>query len=203
MSINAQLTRIAAEKLRELPVVQAAPKWFAVYTKARHEKRLGQHFDERQIEFYLPVYRTIHRWKDGSRVQLELPLFPCYIFVRIDWSERLKVLQVPGVLSIIGMGREASPLPDFEIESLRSGLHLRAFEPHPYLIVGERVRIKAGPLAGMEGVLIRNKNKFRVVLTLSMIRQSVAVEVDGDQLELIGSHLRCAGTAGNRAMLTR
>jgi transcription antitermination factor NusG len=182
---------MGAVKQYELAVVQSAPKWFAVYTTARHEKRLGQRFAERQIEFYLPLYSAIHRWKDGSRAHLELPLFPCYIFVRIDWNERLKALQVPGVLSIIGNGREPSPLPDFEIESLRSGLHLRVFEPHPYLIAGERVRIKGGPLAGMEGVLVRKKNDFRVVLTLNMIKQSVAVEVDVDQLEPIG-HIRYA-----------
>ena len=90
---------------------------------------------------------------------------------------------MPGVLSIVGSGYEPTPLADFEIESLRSGLHLRKFEPHPYLVVGERVRIKAGPLEGMEGVLLRKKSNLRVVLTVASIKQSVAVEVDAGDVE--------------------
>jgi len=158
-------------------------RWFAVYTAPRHEKRLGEHFGARQIEYFLPLYRTLRRWKDGSRVTLELPLFPNYIFVRICRSQRVRVLEVPGVLWIAGCGREPAPLPDGEIEALRRGMVLSKINPHPYLVVGERVRINAGPLAGMEGVLIRKKNSFRVVLTISMIMQSIAVELDIDHLE--------------------
>jgi len=165
-------------------------RWFAVYTAPRHEKRLGEHFDVRQIEYFLPLYRTLRRWKDGSRVTLELPLFPNYIFVRICRSQRLRVLEVPGVLSIAGRGREPAALPDGEIEALRQGMVLSKIEPHPYLVVGERVRIKAGPLMGMEGVLIRKKNSFRVVLTVSMIMQSLAVELDIDDLEPVRPTLR-------------
>jgi transcription antitermination factor NusG len=160
-------------------------QWFAVYTIPRHEKRLAEHFDIRQIEFFLPLYRALRKWKDGSRVKLELPLFPNYIFVRISRRERVKVLEVPGVLSIIGRGREPIPLPDSEIEGLRRGLELTKIEPHPYLVVGEKVRINTGPLEGMEGVLIRKKNGFRVVLTISMIMKSVSVEVDVGDLEPI------------------
>ena len=158
-------------------------RWFAVYAIPRHEKRLAEHFGVRQIEYFLPLYRTLRRWKDGSRITLELPLFPSYIFVRISRRERARVLEVPGVLSIAGCGREPLPLPDGEIEALRQGIGLAHFEPHPYLVVGKRVRINAGPLAGMEGVLIRKKNGFRVVLSLSMIVRSIAVELDIDDLE--------------------
>ena len=158
-------------------------RWFAVYTIPRHEKRLAEHFGVRQIEYFLPLYRTLRRWKDGSRITLELPLFPNYIFVRISRRERVRVLEVPGVLSIAGCGREPVPLPDGEIEALRQGIGVAQLEPHPYLVVGERVRINAGPLAGMEGVLIRKKNSFRVVLTLSMIMQSIAVELDIEDIE--------------------
>lgn len=159
--------------------------WFAVYTTPRHEKRIASHFSDRQIEYYLPLYRSTRRWKNRTVADLELPLFPSYIFVRIGRCERVRVLEVPGVLSIVG-GREPAPLPEFEIESLRAGLHLRQSEPHPYLVIGERARIRVGPLAGMEGVLIRKKNNFRVVLTLDMIMQSVAVEVDACDLEAVG-----------------
>lgn len=97
--------------------------------------------------------------------------------------ERVRILEVPGVLSLVGFGRTLAPLPDFEIEALRAGLGRRKIEPHPYLVIGERVRIKAGPMAGMEGVLIRKKNNFRVVLALDVIMQCVAVEVDAADLE--------------------
>jgi transcription antitermination factor NusG len=114
---------------------------------------------------------------------VELPLFPNYVFVRIAARERVRVLQVPGVLSLVGFGRTLAALPDFEIEALRCGLGQRKIEPHPWLVIGERVRIKAGPMAGLEGVLVRKKNNFRVVLALDVILQCVAVEVDADDLE--------------------
>ena len=158
--------------------------WFAAYTNSHHEKRVASHFAERQIESFLPLYSTRHRWRNRCEMNLELPLFPNYVFVRIDPRERVRVLEVPGVVSLVGFGRTLAPLPDFEIEALRSGLGKRKIEPHPYLVIGERVRIKAGPMRGMEGVLVRKKNNFRVVLALDVIMQSVAVEVDADDLEL-------------------
>ena len=169
----------------------APPNWFAVYTVPRHEKRVAEYFELRQIESYLPLYRARRRWRDGSNPELELPLFPGYIFVRIGSYQRVRVLEVPGVLSIVSAGREPLPLPDFEIESLRSGLHLRNPEPHPYLVIGERVRIQAGALAGIEGVLVRKKNNLRVVLTLDHITQSIAVEVDADEVEAIPRRSSC------------
>src|SRR5258708_17736187 len=116
-------------------------------------------------------------------MNLELPLFPNYVFVRIDPRERVRVLEVPGVVSLVGFGRTLAPLSDFEIEALRTCVGQRKIEPHPYLVVGERVRIKAGPMTGMEGVLVRKKSNFRVVLALDVIMQCVAVEVDADDLE--------------------
>jgi transcription antitermination factor NusG len=166
--------------------------WFAVYTTPRHEKRIATYFTDREIDYYLPLYRSARRWKNRTVADVELPLFPSYIFVRIGRYERVRVLEVPGVLSIVG-GREPAPLPEFEIESLRAGLHLRQSEPHPYLVIGERARIRTGALAGMEGVLIRKKNNLRVVLTLDMIMQSVAVEVDADDLEAVGPRPQSVG----------
>jgi len=167
---------------------ESAPKWFAVYTGFRHEKRVAEHFSLRQIEFFLPLYRAQRKWKDGSRVNLELPLFPCYIFARIGRGERVRVLEVPGVQCVVGgTAREPAPLPDADINTLRSGLESRSAEPHPLLLVGQRARIRSGALAGMEGVVIRKKNGIRVVLTLDLIMQSIAVEVDGDDLEPQGA----------------
>jgi len=165
-----------------------ASRWFAVYTTCRHEKRVAQHFSERAIEHYLPLYRSERKWRDGSRVTLDLPLFPCYIFARISTSERVRVLSVPGALAVVGgTGREPAPLPDAAIDALRSGLEREQIEPHPLLVAGQRARIRSGTFAGMEGVVVRRKGSFRVVLTMELIMQSISVEVDWDDLDLLDS----------------
>ena len=164
------------------------PQWFAAYTSPRHEKRVEEHLSQRAIEHYLPLYRSQRKWNDGSRITLNLPLFPGYIFVFIRQSERVRVLEVPGVVAIVsGTGREPVPLPDAEINALRSGLNLRRAEPHPLLTVGQRARIRWGALAGMEGVVVRIKNSFRIVLTMQLIMRSIAVEVDERELEPLES----------------
>lgn len=160
-------------------------QWYAAYTTPRHEKHIAELLAERGIETFLPLYRTVRQWKKSSPTLLELPLFPCYLFVRIRRSARGAVLGMPGVLSIVGSPKEPWPLPHFEIEALRFGAQMGKLEPHPYLKVGERVRITAGPMAGVEGVLVRKKNDFRFVLTLDAIMRSVAVEVDASDLEPI------------------
>jgi len=158
-------------------------RWFAAYTNSRHEKCVAKHFDERQIESFLPLYQKLHHWTKRNSVRLDLPLFPNYVFVHIGPQQRTSVLAVPGVLGMVGRGNIASSLPDAEIEALRTGLQLRKFEPHHYLAAGERVRIKAGSMEGMEGILLRKKNELRVVLTLDLIQRSVAVEVDAQDVE--------------------
>ncbi len=164
-------------------------KWFAVYTTPRHEKRVAEHFAVREVEHFLPLYRAQHKWKNGCRVAVELPLFPNYIFVHISRRERVRVLESPGTLAIVSRAGQPLPLPECDIDTLRNGVHLRQTEPHPYLTVGTRARIVRGPLAGMEGVLLRKKSDLRVVLTLDQIRQSIAVEVDGDEVEPMGAPL--------------
>jgi transcription antitermination factor NusG len=164
------------------------PKWFAVYTSPRHEKRVAQYLEVREIEHYLPLYHPRHKWNSGSTVTLDLPLFPGYIFVHIDRTKRVKVLEVPGVLTFVGgTGGKPAALPDEEIDALRSGLSLRRAEPHPLLTVGQRARIRSGALAGMEGIVVRQKGSLRVVLTVDLIMQSVSVEVDGTELEALDS----------------
>jgi transcription antitermination factor NusG len=165
---------------------QPSPMWFAVYTSPRHEKRVSQYLCQRKIEHYLPLYQVHRKWSDGSLVTLALPLFPGYLFVRIDRSERIRVLEVPGVLNFVGgTGHQPAPLPEEEIDALRSGLPLRCAQPHPLLTVGKRARIRSGALTGMEGVVVRHKGGLRVVLTMDLIMQSVAVEVDATELEIV------------------
>ena len=184
------LEQAVAQKMQGLAAAQeSSANWFAAYTNSHHEKRVASHFGERQIESFLPLYLALHRWKNRCQVDLDLPLFPNYVFVHIDPRERVRVLEVPGVLSLVGFGRTLAPLSDFEIEALRSCAGRRKIEPHPYLVIGERVRIKAGPMTGMEGVLVRKKSNFRVVLALDVIMQCVAVEVDADDLEPAAKHV--------------
>jgi transcription antitermination factor NusG len=166
--------------------VPCMPQWFAAYTSPRHEKRVNQQLEMREIEHYLPLYRTQRKWRDGSRVTLDLPLFPGYIFVCIERAQRVRVLEVPGVLAIVGgTGGEPASLPASEIAALRSGLSERNAQPHPLLKVGQRARIRSGAFAGMEGVVVRMKYSYRVVLTLDSIMQSFVVEVDGEELEIL------------------
>jgi transcription antitermination factor NusG len=179
-----------------LPSEPQLPRWFALYTASRHEKRVAQHLSQREIEFYLPLYKSERKWSDGSRVTLDLPLFPGYLFIHIQRSERSRVLGVPGALAVVGgTGGEPAWLPDATIDALRSGLEARPARPHPLLTVGQRVRIRSGALAGFEGIVVRNKNSFRVVLTVEYIMQSYAVEVALEDLEpLTSGELLCAGS---------
>ena len=154
------------------------PRWYAAYTSANHEKRVALQLTERGLEHFLPLYSSVRRWKD-RRVQLELPLFPGYIFVRLALRERLRVLEIPGLSCLVGFGGLPAPLPDQEILTLRSGLseQLNA-SPHPLLTTGRRVRIIRGALAGMEGVLIRRKSGLRLVLSVELIMRSISVDID-------------------------
>ena len=152
--------------------------WYAAYTCAQHEKRVAAELGMREVEHFLPLYSSVRRWKD-RRVQLELPLFPGYVFVRLALRERLRVLQIPSVVRLVGFSGLPTALPDEEMEILRWGIcqSLRA-EPHPFLTVGRRVRITGGPFAGLEGVLKRMKGNLRVVVSLELIQRSLAVDVD-------------------------
>ena len=168
-----------------LPMEFVEPHWYVAHTSANHEKRVTQQLLQRSIENFLPLYDTVRRWKD-RRMELQLPLFPGYVFVRLALRDRLMVLQIPGVARLISFNGKPAALPDKEIEALRTGLaaRLRA-EPHPYLTVGRRVRVIGGPLEGMEGILIRKKKACRVVLSLGVIMRSASVEVDAADLERI------------------
>ena len=169
----------------EAPDRSGQVNWYAVYTRPNHEKRAIQQLESRGIEGYLPVYRAAHKWKNGCRVTLQLPLFPNYLFVHIDHRDWVRVVEIPSVHAIVGTRRELLPVPQLEIETLRAGLHQCQAQPHPYLKVGARARIKSGPLAGLEGVVSRAKDSLRVVITIDSIMRSMAVEVDAHDLELL------------------
>jgi transcription antitermination factor NusG len=159
------------------------PHWYAVYTRASHEKRVAAELDARAVEQFLPLYSSVRRWKD-RRVHLNLPLFPGYVFVRLALQDRLRVLQLPSVVRLIGFGGLPTALPDEEVETLRTGLGDRLHaEPHPFLTVGCRVRIVSGPLVGFEGILRRKKNNFRLIVSIELIHRAFAVDVDSADLQ--------------------
>lgn len=155
----------------------ALPEWFAVYVMPRHEKRISEHLRVRQIEHFLPLYGARHTWKDGSKVTVRLPLFPGYLFVRTVRSQRGRALEVPGVLSAVGK-RESSVISETYIDSLRKAVDSGKVEPYPYLVTGTLVLLRSGVLAGLQGIVLRQKSSCRVVLSLDLIMRSVAVEVD-------------------------
>ena len=161
-----------------LPAAWAEQRWYAAYTCAQHEKRVAAELGMREVEHFLPLYSSARRWKD-RRVTLELPLFPGYVFVRLALRDRLRVLQIPSVVRLVGFSGQPTPLPDTEMEIMRSGLAQSSrAEPHPFLTVGRRVRIVAGPFAGLEGILKQKKGNLRLVVSLELIQRSMAVDVD-------------------------
>jgi transcriptional antiterminator RfaH len=158
-------------------------RWYAVFTIPQNEKSTVKHLDLREVESFLPTYETVRVWKNRQRMKITLPLFPSYLFVHVNSKEVAKVLQSPGVLHIVGNGREPIPLPAPEIEFLRSGLLRQRVEPYRELVVGEKVRIKRGAMQGVCGTLVRRDDGMRFVLTLALINQHAAVEVDAEDLE--------------------
>jgi len=162
------------------------PRWYAAYTSANHEKRVSAQLGIRSVEHFVPLYESMRRWKD-RKVRLQLPLFPGYVFVRLTRSERLRVLQVPGVARLVGFNGLPCALPDSDIEALKAGLAsgIRA-EPYPFLTVGRRVRVKAGPLEGLQGFVVRRKNRLRLIISLDLIHRAAAVEVETTDLEAVG-----------------
>ena len=158
-------------------------RWYAVFTLSQNERSAARYLDGCQIESFVPTSETVRVWKNRQRVKVIQALFPTYMFVRIHPAEQSAVLQSPGVRRLVGNHKGPIPLPDAEVEFLRSGLGRERVEAFHDLVVGEKVRIKHGPMQGLEGVLVRKKNNLRFVLTLKLINQNAAVEVAGDELE--------------------
>jgi transcription antitermination factor NusG len=182
-AISSQVQPFDSQPGAVLPADYLELRWYAAYTCANHEKKVRDQFEQRRVESFLPVYETIRRWKD-RRMRLQLPLFPGYVFVRMAVVDRLRVLQVPGVVRLVGFNGQLSALPDDEIDALRKGLAggVRA-EPHPFLTVGRRVRVKRGPFESREGILLRRKGKLRLVLSIELIMRSVVIDVDTADVE--------------------
>jgi len=173
---------------RSISEFESAASWVAIYTKQHHEKRVAEYLADQAFDCYLPLYTSERRWSNHRTATLHLPLFPTYLFARTSPRMRIRILRTPGVIGIVGRGSFDENISDHEIEILRSGLHLRHPEPHRFA-VGEGVRIAAGPLSGIQGVIVRCKSSFRVVITVPMIQQSVSVEVAAHELESLAPSL--------------
>src|SRR5215471_16028132 len=161
-----------------------------MYTYANHEKRIADQLASRNVEHFLPQYESVRRWKD-RKAHLQLPLFPGYLFVHVAAPERLRVLQVPGVVRLVGFNGSPTPMPQEDIERIRESLRQgwRA-EPHPYLQAGRRARAVCGPLTGMEGIIVRRKNRSRLVLSFELIQRSIAIEIDDADLAPVREAVR-------------
>lgn len=161
--------------------------WFAVCTRHQHEKTAARILEYKEFEVFLPLYKARHRWKDRFK-EVYVPLFPGYLFVREELRRWLAIITTPGVSSIVSCGGQPAAIPFSEIEGVKRIVEstLRV-EPHPFLKSGDWVRVKHGPIAGVEGILLRQKNVARLVLTIEILGKSAAVEVDAIDVERIPS----------------
>jgi transcription antitermination factor NusG len=174
--------------------------WWALYTRHQHEKTVTDMLTAKGFEVFLPLYDSMRRWKDRKKI-VSLPLFPCYVFVRGGLNRRLQVVTTPGVHMILFHGENVAMIPDDEIDVIRKTIEgPYNVEPHPYLKVGERVRVIRGTLEGVEGVLLRKKNMCRLVLSVAMVAQSVAVEIDAADVEPVTARDGVCAIPPGRAM---
>jgi transcription antitermination factor NusG len=159
--------------------------WWAVYTRHQHEKTVAEMLSTKGFDVFLPLYDSVRRWKDRKKT-LSLPLFPCYVFVRGGMTRKLQVVSTPGVHMILYRGEQVAVIAEAEMHAIRAAVNGQfRVEPHPFLKCGDRVRVLRGSLEGVEGILTRKKNLVRLVLSVEMLAQSVAVEVNASDVEAI------------------
>jgi transcriptional antiterminator NusG len=167
------------------PSAGPSPHWYAVYTYPRHEKSVADHLQISGVETFLPAFTTVSQWKD-RRVTIEAPVFPGYVFFRAKLDQRGRVLSAPGAIRILSFGGAPAPIPDSEIEGIKLCTDLGVqLEPCSAFEVGDLVRVRSGLLEGLEGRISQLKNKRRLIVPITLINQSMAVEVDVDLLEFI------------------
>lgn len=164
---------------------RAQDRWFAIHTYPRHEKRVASELIHKGLEVYLPLISRRHQWSDRQR-QVELPLFPCYTFARIEPSAegRVKILQTGGVIGLVGASRQGQPIPDNQIENVRILLASKVqLDPYHSLKVGQRVRVRGGSLDGLEGILVRRDGNRRLVISVETMERSLSISVEGLDVE--------------------
>jgi len=176
----------AANRTIGLPTA-GSPQWFALVVKPRFDKAVARALEVKGYETLLPVYKKYHRYGKRSK-HCELPLFPGYVCCRFDVQTRLPILTTPGVIRVLGVRNMPIPLSDREINSLQATIKAQLpVQPFPFLNTGQRVRITSGVLAGVEGIVIGPKPRLRLVLSITLLRQSVLLEIDRDQVSAEGA----------------
>src|SRR5215510_14757935 len=171
-----------SETTNMLPDIRS---WFAVQVKATHEKRVASMLDYGGFEWFLPLYECRRRWSDRIK-RVEIPLFPGYIFCRFGRLERLPILKTPSVTRIVGIGNTPVPIDDQEIAALQTVVKSgAAVSPHPLLHVGQRVRIEGGSLYGLEGLITDVRKRDRVIISVTLLQRSVAVEIDSGWVSIV------------------
>ena len=175
---------ICGTRLHRIPKRQSR-LWLAAYTRSRHESIVADQLQQKGLATLLPIYERLSRWSDRIR-RMHTPLFPGYVFVCADHAERARVLCTVGVVNLVSRGGKPVPLSDEDIDRLRfCSENPSAIEPHPFLRLGQRVRVKHGLFAGWEGVLLEKKNSSRLVITIEHIMKSVAIDLHGADVEAL------------------
>jgi transcription antitermination factor NusG len=167
-----------------LPEQLHQKRWYAVYTRTRHEKSVAEHCLQRGITAFLPLYHVQRRWKQRL-AQVLLPLFPSYLFVHVALRDRLRILELPGIVSLVSFNNVPAVVPELQIESLKRAITLGRVEPHVYVHSGKRIRVTAGPLAGLEGIVVEVKNRVQVIVSFEWMARSVAISLDADDVEAL------------------
>lgn len=160
------------------------PQWYALYTRSRFEKKMLSELTDRNIEVFLPMREILSRWKDRKK-RIWVPLFPGYIFVNhVNTPEnRFRILNIPGAVRFVSVEGHAAPIPEEQIQYVRRFLESNiAVDPYPYVQVGTRVEVIAGPLTGIQGILVEKRGRFRFVIQVDLIRQAVSVEIDASDV---------------------
>ncbi len=180
------VSSVALDFSQPLPQVEnEVESWYALHTRPRHEKIVAHRLEERGVTAFLPLIKEVHRWSDRKKT-LQLPLFTCYVFAKFtpNRSERLRMLRVDGVFGLVGAKGEGTPIPDAQMDAVRSLAETELpWSAHPFLKIGQRVRIRSGALDGMEGILLSRNGDRTLVISIDAIQRSLAVRVEGYEVE--------------------
>jgi transcription antitermination factor NusG len=165
---------------------EQTPRWYAVHTRYQNEQAVAKSLLNKGFSVFLPTYNALHRWSDRKKL-VTLPLFPGYLFFADEINRWVQILSTPGVNAIVRIGNVPAEIPNDEIVAIRRVVESAlCVEPHPFLSSGDLVRIKSGPLEGLEGIVSRKKDALRLVLSIRILGQSAAVEIDGCVVERVG-----------------
>ena len=180
--------RITLRKVEAMEMIDGIknidrPRWYAAYTLPRHEKAVADRLVQQRVESYLPLYPAVRCW-NHRRVEVSLPLFPGYVFVKMFLTDSGRILSRPGIIRLVSFNGGPAVLPDEEIETLKASLRVWKATPYPFLTAGKQVRIRSGPFAGLQGRILRRKGKMRLLVTLELIQSAMLLELDAAEAQL-------------------